>query len=272
MRAVLSCLLAVLLIAGQALAEEKKQVELKTDEQKLSYALGLDLGAYFKSLKENIDLDMLYLGTTDAYKGNTPLLSTEEASAIQQKYAQKQQEERLKQTVEMITKNKKAAEDFLKENGKKEGVKTTASGLQYKELTKADGPKPKAEDTVKVHYKGTLLDGTEFDSSVSRGEPAVFPLNQVIPGWTEAVQLMNVGSKFQIFLPPDLAYGDRGAPPVIEPGSMLIFEVELLGIEKPGEQAEAEPAAQPEAAKFEGAAEAEAKAKSEAKAEGKAKK
>jgi FKBP-type peptidyl-prolyl cis-trans isomerase len=247
MRVLLSCLLAVLLVAGQAVAEEKK-TELKSDEQKLSYALGLDLGAYFKSLNENIDLDIMHQGVVDSYKGNTPLLSAEEAAEIQQKYAQKQQEERLKQTVEMITKNKKAAEDFLKENAKKEGVTTTASGLQYKVVTKAEGPKPKAEDTVKVHYAGKLLDGTEFDSSVSRGEPAVFPLNQVIPGWTEAVQLMNVGSKYQIFLPPDLAYGDRGAPPVIEPGSMLIFDVELLSIEKPAEEAKEQPAAEAEPA------------------------
>lgn len=261
MRVLLSCLLAVLLVAGQAVAEEKKQEELKTDEQKLSYALGLDLGAYFKGLNEKIDLDILHKGVVDSYKGNTPLLNAEEAAAIQQKYAQKQQEEQLKKTVEMITKNKKAAEDFLKENGKKEGVTTTASGLQYKVMTKADGPKPKAEDTVKVHYKGTLLDGTEFDSSVSRGEPAVFPLNQVIPGWTEAVQLMNVGSKFQIFLPPDLAYGDRGAPPVIEPGSMLIFEVELLGIEKPAEEAKGQPAAQAEPAAEKAAAKSDAKKK-----------
>ena len=262
MRAVLSCLLAILLVAGQALAEEKKQTELKTDSEKLSYALGLDLGAYFKSLKEDINLDILHRGVVDSYKGNTALLSTEEAAAIQQKYAQKQQEERLKQTVEMISKNKKAAEEFLKANGKKEGVITTASGLQYKVLTKADGPKPKAEDTVKVHYKGTLLNGTEFDSSVSRGEPAVFPLNQVIPGWTEAVQLMSVGSKFQVFLPPELAYGDRGAPPVIEPGSMLIFEVELLAINPPAEKAAAANAEKP-------AAQAKPAAKPAAKAEGK---
>jgi len=131
----------------------------------------------------------------------------------------------------MMSKNKQAADDFLKENAAREGVVTTDSGLQYKILTPGDGPKPRAEDTVKVHYKGTLLDGSEFDSSYSRGEPAVFPLNQVIPGWTEALQLMNTGTKAQIFLPPDLAYGDRGAPPVIEPGSMLIFEVELIGIE-----------------------------------------
>jgi len=233
MKILISCLLLTLLVAGQSVAEEKGQVELKTDNQKLSYALGLDLGAYFKTLGEDIDLTILQHGIDDSYHGNKPLLSAEDAAAIQQKFAQKQQEERLKKTVEMITKNKKAAEDFLKENGTKEGVKTTESGLQYKAISMGDGAMPKPEDTVKVHYKGTLLDGTEFDSSYSRNEPAVFPLNQVIPGWTEALQLMKVGSKYQVFLPPDLAYGDRGAPPVIEPGSMLVFEVELLGIENP---------------------------------------
>lgn len=238
MRILASCLLAVLLVAGPAAAEEKKQVELTTDIQKLSYALGLDLGSYFKSLGEELDLVILNQGMTDAYQGNKPLLSGEEAAEIQQKFVQKQQEDRLKQTIEMITKNKQAAETFLKENGAKEGVVTTASGLQYKILSQGEGVKPAAEDTVKVHYKGTLMDGTEFDSSYTRGEPAVFPLNQVIPGWTEALQLLNVGSKALIYLPPDLAYGDRGAPPVIEPGSMLIFEVELLGIETPA----AEPA------------------------------
>lgn len=231
MRILMQCLLIVLLACGQAAAEEKKQVELTTDVQKLSYALGLDLGSYFKSLGEDLDLAVLHQGVLDSYQGEKPLLSEEEAAEIQQKFVQKQQEERLQQTIEMISKNKQDAEDFLKENGAREGVVTTESGLQYKILTQGDGPKPRAEDTVKVHYKGTLLDGSEFDSSYSRGEPAVFPLNQVIPGWTEALQLMNAGSKAQIFLPPDLAYGDRGAPPVIEPGSMLIFEVELLGIE-----------------------------------------
>jgi len=231
MRILMQCLLIVLLACGQALAEEKKQVELTTDVQKLSYALGLDLGTYFKTLGEDLDLTILHQGVLDSYQGGQPLLSEEEAAEIQQKFVQKQQEERLKQTLEMMSKNKQAADDFLKENAAKEGVVTTDSGLQYKILTPGDGPKPRAEDTVKVHYKGTLLDGSEFDSSYSRGEPAVFPLNQVIPGWTEALQLMNTGTKAQIFLPPDLAYGDRGAPPVIEPGSMLIFEVELIGIE-----------------------------------------
>lgn len=233
MRIVMSCFLVVLLVAGQVYAEEKKPGELTSDEQKLSYALGLDLGSYFKTLGENLDLDVLHQGIVDAYQGNKPLLSAEEAAEVQQKFVQKQQEEKVKQAVAMITKNKKAAEDFLKENGKKEGVVTTDSGLQYIILKEGDGPKPKAEDTVKVDYKGTLLDGTEFDSSYKRGEPAVFPLNQVIPGWTEALQLMKVGTKARIFLPSDLAYGDRGVPNVIEPGSMLIFEVELLGIENP---------------------------------------
>lgn len=237
MRVILSCLLFVSLALNTAWAEDMKTVELKTDNQKLSYALGLDLGAYFKNLGEDIDLEVLHQGVADAYKGNKPLLSAEDAAEIQQKFAQKQQEERLKKTVEMITNNKKAAEEFLKENAAKEGVKTTESGLQYLVLTEGEGPKPKEDDTVSVHYQGTLLDGTEFDSSYSRNEPAVFPLNRVIPGWTEALQLMPVGSKYRIFLPSDLAYGDRGAPPVIEPGSMLIFEVELLGIEE-GEKAE----------------------------------
>ena len=238
MRMFMRSLLVVLLVCGQAAAEEKKQVELTTDVLKLSYALGLDLGTYFKSLGEELDLTVLHQGVLDAYQGSKPLLTEEETAAIQQQFVQKQQEERLKQTMEMIGKNKKAAEDFLKVNGTKEGVVTTASGLQYRILTQGDGPKPGEEDMVKVHYKGTLLDGSEFDSSYSRGEPAVFPLNQVIPGWTEALQLMNTGSKAEIFLPPDLAYGDRGAPPVIEPGSMLIFEVELLGIEKTPEAGE----------------------------------
>ncbi|MDW7772792.1 MAG: FKBP-type peptidyl-prolyl cis-trans isomerase [Desulfobulbaceae bacterium] len=237
MKFVLPSLLFILLIAHPVAAEDQKPVELETDTQKLSYALGLDLGAYFKNLGEEIDLDVLHQGVKDSYMGNKPMLSAEDAAEIQQKFAQKQQEEQVKKTIEMITKNKQAAEDFLNENKTKEGVKTTESGLQYKVMTAGDGDTPQEDDVVRVHYKGTLLDGTEFDSSYSRNEPAVFPLNRVIPGWTEALQLMKVGSKYEIFLPPDLAYGDRGAPPVIEPGSMLIFEVELLGIES-GEMTE----------------------------------
>ena len=231
MRVLTICLFCLMLVSGKAFAEDKKPAELATDIQKLSYALGLDLGTYFKTLGEDLDLEALNKGLVDSYKGNKPLLTQEETAKIQQDFAQKQQQKQIKDTLDKITKNNKVAEDFLKDNGSKEGVVTTESGLQYKVMSLGEGPKPKAEDMVKVHYKGTLMDGTEFDSSYSRNEPAVFPLNQVIPGWTEAVQLMNVGSKYQLFLPPNLAYGDRGAPPVIEPGSMLIFEVELLGIE-----------------------------------------
>lgn len=233
MRILTICLCCLMIVTSQAVAEEKKQLELTTDIQKLSYALGLDIGSYFKTLGQDLDLDVLRQGMVDSYTGNQPLLTQEETVQIQQQFAEKQQEQQIKDTLEMITKNNDAAEAFLKENAAKEGVTTTGSGLQYKVITQGEGAKPKAEDIVKVHYKGTLLDGTEFDSSYARNEPAVFPLNQVIPGWTEAVQLMNVGSTFQLFLPPNLAYGDRGAPPVIEPGSMLVFDVELIGIETP---------------------------------------
>jgi FKBP-type peptidyl-prolyl cis-trans isomerase len=236
MRFLLSCLLSLVLAAGTAAAEEKMPVELKTDNQKLSYALGLDLGDYFKNLGEEIDLDIMHQGVVDAYKGNKPQLSAEDAAEIQQKFAQqikeKQQEEMAKQTAEMIAKNRKEAEEFLKENAAREEVKTTDSGLQYIVLEEGEGMPPQMDDTVKVHYVGTLLDGTEFDSSYSRNEAAVFPVNRVIPGWIEALQMMKPGSKYKIFLPPDLAYGDRGAPPVIEPGSLLVFEVELLDVLK----------------------------------------
>ena len=128
--------------------------------------------------------------------------------------------------------NLKAGEDFLAANAKKEGVKTTASGLQYKVIKSGSGPSPKPTDTVKVHYNGTLIDGTVFDSSIRRGSPATFPVNGVIPGWTEALQLMKVGDKWQLFIPAKLAYGEQGPGP-IGPNATLIFDVELLGIEKP---------------------------------------
>jgi FKBP-type peptidyl-prolyl cis-trans isomerase FklB len=131
---------------------------------------------------------------------------------------------------EKVSANLKAGEDFLAENKNREGVHTTASGLQYEVLTEGSGPKPKATDKVKCHYHGTLIDGTVFDSSVQRGQPATFPLNMVISGWTEALQLMSVGSKYRLFLHPTLAYGERQAGATILPNSTLIFDVELLGI------------------------------------------
>lgn len=229
MKKIVIGLFGVLLITGPAIAADKA-VELKTDEQKLSYAMGLDLGSYFKGLGENFDLNILQRGLSDAYNGNNPLMTSAEAAEVQQKFAARQQEKQIKKTVEMVTKNRAAADTFLAENKKKDGVKVTTSGLQYKVIKEGKGKKPTVNDTVKVHYRGTLLGGKEFDSSYKRNEPAVFKVGQVISGWQEALQLMNVGSTYEIFLPPDLAYGDRGAPPVIEPGSMLIFQVELLDI------------------------------------------
>ena len=149
-----------------------------------------------------------------------------------------------KQRQEAGEKNKVDGEAFLKENAKKEGVVSTASGLQYKVLIQGTGPIPKATDMVKVHYRGTLIDGTEFDSSFKRGQPAVFALNRVIPAWTEGVQLMKAGAKYMFFAPANLAYGERGAGQNIGPNSTLIFEVELLGIEPPAPTAP-EPTTQP---------------------------
>jgi FKBP-type peptidyl-prolyl cis-trans isomerase len=219
-------------MAGPALAADQP-VALQSDEQKLSYAMGLDLGEYFKGLEENFDLGVLQQGINDGYNGNKPLLSPEDAAAIQQTFAKKQQEKQIQKTVAMVQKNRKAAEEFLKANRTKEGVVETKSGLQYKLIKKGQGAKPTPTDPVKVHYKGTLLDGKEFDSSYKRNEPAVFQVNQVIAGWQEALPLLAVGTTAELYIPPDLAYGDRGAPPVIEPGSMLIFQVELLEVQPP---------------------------------------
>ena len=228
-------LFGLMLVAGPATAADEA-TELKSETDKLSYALGLDLGVYFKSLGEDFNLSVIQRGIDDSYNGKKALMTTEEAAQVQQQFAARQQEKQVKQVMEMTAANQEAAKKFLDENKGKEGVKTTASGLQYKIVKEGKGDKPVTTDTVKVHYKGTLLDGTEFDSSYKRNQPAEFQVDQVIPGWTEAMQLMNVGSTYELYLSPELAYGDRGAPPVIEPGSMLIFEVELLGVTKGEEE------------------------------------
>lgn len=246
MKWVMPCLLAMALTAGNACAADQP-AELKTDEQKLSYAMGLDLGEYFKGLDEKFDLDILQRGIKDGLGGAKPLLTAEEASSIQQAFAKRQQEKQIQKTVAMVQKNRKAAEEFLKANKAKEGVTETKSGLQYKLIKKGTGAKPVPTDTVKVQYKGTLIDGKEFDSSYKRNEPAVFQVNQVIAGWQEALPLMEVGSTYELYIPPDLAYGDRGAPPVIEPGSMLVFQVELLEIQPPAAKEEQKAAVKEEA-------------------------
>lgn len=231
MKLAVYAVMSLMMVTGTAVAAEPV-TELKTDQQKTSYALGLDLGTYFKSLETDFDLPVIFQGIKDSYTNGEALLSPEEAKKIQKQFAIDQQKKKVEKVQAVLEENKKAATDFLKKNEKEKGVKVTDSGLQYKVITEGKGEKPSATDTVKVHYKGTLLDGTEFDSSYKRKEPATFKANQVIPGWTEALQLMSPGSKYTLYLPPELAYGDRGAPPAIEPGSLLIFEVELVDIVK----------------------------------------
>ena len=221
---------SVFLAAGTVFAAEK--ADLQTEEQKFSYAMGLSLGKYFKELEEKFDLNLVQDGIKDGYDGEKVLLTDAESQEIQQAFSKRQHDKQVQKTVAMIQKNRKAADEFLAANKGKNGVKTTASGLQYKVVKEGKGAKPTAEDMVRVHYKGRTIAGEEFDSSFKRNEPAELKVNQVIPGWQEALLLMPVGSAFELYLPPDLAYGDRGAPPVIEPGSLLIFDVELVDILK----------------------------------------
>lgn len=204
--------------------------ELNTDEQKLGYIIGMDIGKSLREQGTDVDLDSLIEAIRATYKDEELAMTAEEAAAVRQAYVSKKQAEQQQATAVAGESNLAEGQKFLAENKVKEGVQTTASGLQYKVVTMGDGAKPVATDTVKVHYRGTLLDGTEFDSSYARNEPISFGLNRVISGWTEGVQLMPIGSKFMFFIPPELAYGAGGGGP-IPPNSTLIFEVELLDIE-----------------------------------------
>jgi FKBP-type peptidyl-prolyl cis-trans isomerase FkpA len=204
--------------------------ELDTEEKKLGYIIGMDIGKSLRDQGTTVDLDSLIEAITATYKGEELALTTEEAAQIRKEYVEKRQAEQKAQAAVAGESNLGAGQKFLAENATKEGVQTTASGLQYKVETMGTGPKPVATDTVKVHYRGTLLDGTEFDSSYARNEPISFGLNRVIAGWTEGVQLMPVGSKFMFYIAPGLAYGEGGGGP-IPPNSTLVFEVELLDIE-----------------------------------------
>jgi FKBP-type peptidyl-prolyl cis-trans isomerase FklB len=210
---------------------------LTTQKDKVSYAIGLNIG---RSLhKDSVDVDpaIFMRGLKDALAGGKILLTDDEMRTVMtglQAELRKKQDEQLQQA---SAANKQAGDAFLAANKTKEGIVTLPSGLQYKILKEGTGPKPAATDTVMCNYRGTLLDSKEFDSSYKRGQPAAIPVSGVIKGWTEALQLMPVGSKWQLFIPPDLAYGNQAAGPDIGPGSTLIFEVELLSIqEKPASQ------------------------------------
>ena len=203
---------------------------LKTEKDKLSYALGMDIGGSLKSQSIDIDPDAFAKGVKDTVEGNKALLTNEEFQSTMQKFQQEMVAKQADQSKVIAEKNKAEGEAFLAENRKKAGVVTTDSGLQYIVLEEGSGDSPKATDTVSVHYKGSLINGTEFDSSYKRNQPASFPVNGVIPGWTEALQLMKPGAKWKIFIPSDIAYGERGAGQQIGPNATLIFEVELLSI------------------------------------------
>lgn len=244
MTKLLHALLLASAVAAGCLAAEPKEAEpkaaepaadpaLQTPQAKGLYALGMEIGTSLKDLGIKDGLDAFFMGVTDAVKGNKPRLADAEAGKARNALIAQAQERRKKEMAAMGNEAKKKGEDFLVANGRQEGVVTTKSGLQYTIMKKAEGPMPKATDKVTVHYRGTLLNGTEFDSSYKRNQPATFPLNGVIKGWTEGVQLMSPGSKFKFFIPSGLAYGERGAPPTIPPNSTLIFEVELLSIGEP---------------------------------------
>ena len=199
---------------------------------RLSYALGMSMGNNFKSsgIEKIVSSDFAD-GVAAVYEGAAPKMSYDEAKAVIQSFFSQLQEKQNAAMAEMARVNAEAGKSFLAENAKRSEVKTTASGLQYEVIAEGDGNKPSANNTVKVHYTGSLIDGTVFDSSVQRGEPAVFGVTQVIPGWVEALQMMTVGSKWRLFIPSELAYGANGAGNIIGPNATLIFEVELLGIE-----------------------------------------
>ncbi len=199
-------------------------------EDKLSYSMGFEVGNYFKSAGGDIQKEFLLIGIEDAFKGAQPTLTADDMLAVKKEFATKMQARQMAKLDEMKAKNKTAGETYLADNKKKKGVKVTASGLQYEVVKKGEGKNAAANDTVKVEYAGKLIDGTEFDSTAKHGEPAEFQVDQVIKGWSEALQLMNAGSKLHLVIPAELAYGENGAAPMIEPNSVLVFDVEMLSI------------------------------------------
>lgn len=205
--------------------------EFSSQAERGSYAIGLDMGASLSHFRDEIDVAALIEGLTDTLTGREPRLTQQEAVTVMQEFATTLRERASTRRDALTETNLAKGEAFLAENKGKDGVVTTESGLQYEVLQPGTGATPTADDRVTVHYRGTLLDGTEFDSSYERGEPAAFEVGKIIPGWTEALQLMKVGAKYRLFIPPPLAYGENGAGDVIGPNATLIFEVELLGIE-----------------------------------------
>ena len=221
--------LIVLGLSGPQQATQQKTA-LKTQKEKVSYSIGLDIGRNFKEREIDINPDLLLRGIKDALSGATPSMTDSEMREVMTAFQTELMAKMEADSKKAAEKNKKEGEIFLAENKKKPGVVTLPSGLQYKILVDGKGKKPALKDTVTAHYRGTLIDGTEFESSYKQGQPMTFAVARVIKGWTEVLQLMRVGSKWQVCIPANLAYGDRGQSREIGPNSTLIFEIELIEV------------------------------------------
>ncbi len=228
MKYFLITLLSVAFLFSVCYADEK--LDLKDQKDKESYSLGYQFGQNLKSQGVDINLDIYTSGIRDALGGKDSLMSQEEIRATIEELQKRVMAARQKELKEEAEMNLAESKAFLEENKKKEGIKTLPSGLQYKVLVEGSGKTPKSTDTVTVHYRGTLINGSEFDSSYKKGQPSTFQVNSVIRGWSEALQLMKGGSRWQLFIPPGLAYGERAVGGQIPPNSTLIFEVELISV------------------------------------------
>ena len=223
--------LGILLLSGVTSFAADKKLELKTEKDKVSYGIGMSIGQDFKRQGIDVDVDILSQAIQDVLKGNTLAMSEKEFQETLNQFKQKMMAKQEAERKEQGEKNLKEGEDFLKANAKMKGVVTLPSGLQYQVIEKGTGKTPTKDSTVTVDYKGTLIDGTVFDSSYKRGKPATFKVSNVIPGWTEGLQLMQEGARYRFYIPAKLAYGERGAGPVIGPNSTLIFEVDLKKVQ-----------------------------------------
>jgi len=223
-------LAAPILGLAYGICSATEPVKPTTENDKISYSVGYRLGGDFKRQEIEINPDMLIQGMKDAAGGGEPVMTEQEMMNVMTTMANRVKAAQMEKQKQQGADNLKAGEAFLAENAGKEGVTTLPSGLQYRVLTAGEGKSPQKSDQVTVNYRGTLIDGTEFDSSYSRGKPATFGVGQVIPGWTEALQLMKAGDKWEIYIPSKLGYGERGAGAKIGPNSALVFEVELISV------------------------------------------
>lgn len=229
-KSLLLSLILLMLAPSYLFADEKTALE--TQNEKESYSIGYQVGLSMKNDGVDVDSEMFMQGMQDAFAGKEGLISMEEMRSLIVALKEKAREDQMRKVQEAIVKNAEESKNFLAENTKKEGIKTTESGLQYRILQEGEGISPQPEDMVTVNYRGTFIDGEEFDNSYARGKPQTFQVDGVIKGWTEALQMMKQGSKWEIFVPPDLAYGTNGFGGRIPPNKVLIFEIELLSIGK----------------------------------------